>query len=93
MTVSLYVCHPAHLIINSDEIAKRLIENVEESELPLDILEEVEQAEKAVVLEREEALAEKLAEMKKCKKKLVDPLQFEMSIQAEDLSNHVLSFG
>ena len=31
--------------------------------------------------------------MRKRKKKLVDPLQFEMSIQAEDLSSYVPSFG
>lgn len=31
--------------------------------------------------------------MKKRKKKLVDPLQFEMSIQAEDLSGYVPAFG
>ena len=31
--------------------------------------------------------------MKKRKRKLVDPLQFEMSIQAEDLANYVPSFG
>lgn len=31
--------------------------------------------------------------MKKRKKKLVNPLQFEMSIQAEDLSNYVPAFG
>lgn len=78
---------------SSDEVAKKLTENIEESELPLDILEEVEQAEKDTVLEREEALAEKLAEMKKRKKKLVNPLQFEMSIQAEDLANYTPSFG
>ena len=31
--------------------------------------------------------------MKRRKKKLVDPLQFEMSIQAEDLAGYVPSFG
>ena len=31
--------------------------------------------------------------MKQRKRKLVDPLQFEMSIQAEDLSNYVPAFG
>jgi len=31
--------------------------------------------------------------MRRRKQKLVDPLQFEMSIQAEDLSNYVPSFG
>ena len=39
-----------------------------------------------------EALA-KLAEMRNRKQKLVDPLQFEMSIAAEDLSGYVPSFG
>lgn len=43
--------------------------------------------------EREEALAKKLAEMKRRKRKLVDPLQFEMSIQAEDLAGYVPAFG
>ncbi|MGY3766819.1 DEAD/DEAH box helicase [Vagococcus vulneris] len=87
------LCHPAHLITSSEEVAKKLTENVEDLEFPIDILEEVEQAEKDAVLEREEALAKQLSEMKKRKKKLVDPLQFEMSIQAEDLSNYVPSFG
>lgn len=31
--------------------------------------------------------------MKRRKKKLVDPLQFEMSIQAEDLAGYVPAFG
>ena len=31
--------------------------------------------------------------MKNRKRKLVDPLQFEMSIQAEDLANYVPAFG
>ena len=43
--------------------------------------------------QREEALAKQLAEMKRRKRKLVDPLQFEMSIQAEDLSGYVPTFG
>ena len=38
-------------------------------------------------------LAQKLAEMKRRKRKLVDPLQFEMSIQAEDLAGYVPAFG
>ena len=46
-----------------------------------------------MVAQREEALAKQLAEMKKRKKRLVDPLQFEMSIQAEDLSGYVPAFG
>ena len=87
------LCHPAHLITSSNEVAKKMTENIEDSELALDIMGQVEQAEKDVVLEREEALAKQLSEMKRRKKKLVDPLQFEMSIQAEDLSSYVPAFG
>ncbi len=47
---------------------------------------------KDVIAEREEALAKQLAEMRRRKQKL-DPLQFEMSIQAEDLTSYVPSFG
>ena len=42
---------------------------------------------------REEALAKQLREMRNRKRKLVDPLQFEMSIQAEDLAGYVPAFG
>ena len=51
------------------------------------------QAREDVVEAREEALAKQLQEMKNRKRKLVDPLQFELSIQAEDLSGYVPSFG
>ena len=58
---------------------------------------DLEQAERAasedVVAQREEALAKQLREMRSRKRKLVDPLQFEMSIQAEDLTSYVPSFG
>ena len=46
-----------------------------------------------MIAQREEALAKRLEEMKRRKKNLVDPLQFEMSIQAEDLSGYTPSFG
>ena len=46
-----------------------------------------------VQAQREEALKAQLEEMKTRKRKLVDPLQFEMSIQAEDLTGYTPSFG
>ena len=64
-----------------------------EAGMPVDIEEAEKTASEDVVAQREEALAKQLAEMKRRKKKLVDPLQFEMSIQAEDLSGYVPSFG
>ena len=58
-----------------------------------DLEEEERAAAEDVVAQREEALAKQLAEMRRRKRKLVDPLQFEMSIQAEDLAGYVPSFG
>lgn len=87
------LCRPAHLICQSDEVAKKMTQNLESSPYPIDIEEAESQAQSDVVAEREEALAKQLQEMRKRKKKLVDPLQFEMSIQAEDLSGYVPSFG
>lgn len=89
------LCRPAHLICESGEVAEKMTKNLEEcaGKGVFDIIEAEEVAETDVVRQREEALASKLAEMKKRKQKLVDPLQFEMSIQAEDLSSYVPSFG
>lgn len=89
------LCRPAHLICESGEVAAKMTENLEECAGAgmFDIIEEEEKAESDVVRQREEALAERLREMKTRKRKLVDPLQFEMSIQAEDLSSYVPSFG
>lgn len=88
------LCRPAHLICENEEVAQKMTEKLEENAgCPVDIEEVANEAESDVVAQREEALAKKLAEMKHRKKKLVDPLQFEMSIQAEDLSGYVPAFG
>jgi superfamily II DNA or RNA helicase len=87
------LCHPAHLIAESEEVAKKITENIEEAGMAVDLEEMEEVAKKDVIAEREEALAKQLEEMRKRKRKLVDPLQFEMSIQAEDLANYVPAFG
>ena len=87
------LCHPAHLICESPEVAAKMTKNVEDSGCQEDIVEAEQKASEDVIAEREEALAKKLSEMKKRKRALVDPLQFEMSIQAEDLANYVPTFG
>ena len=88
------LCHPANLICEDQEVAKKLTENLEkDAGMAVDLEEAEKTAAEDVVAQREEALAKQLAEMKRRKKKLVDPLQFEMSIQAEDLSGYVPSFG
>lgn len=87
------LCRPAHLIAETKEIADRMTANIAEAGCPVDLEQAEIQAESDCVVDRERALAEKLAEMKNRKRKLVDPLQFEMSIQAEDLANYIPAFG
>lgn len=70
-----------------------MTESAAEQGGPVDILEAAEQAESDVVQQREESLAKQLAEMKSRKRRLVDPLQFELSIQAEDLAGYTPAFG
>ena len=88
------LCHPANLICTDQEVAQKLTDNLAKDAGEAVDLEEAEQtASEDVVAQREESLAKQLAEQKRRKKKLVDPLQFEMSIQAEDLSGYVPAFG
>lgn len=89
------LCHPASLICSNPEVARKMTENLEDAAgmEPQDIEEAEEKALSDVQAQREEALAKLLAEQKRKKSRLVDPLQFEMSINAEDLSNYVPAFG
>lgn len=85
---------PAHLITDSQDVANRMVQmSTEQDGCAIDLEEAEQQATEDVVAERERALAEQLAEQRRKKKRLVDPLQFEMSINAEDLINYVPSFG
>lgn len=88
------LCRPAHLICQNEEVAQKMTENLaDEAGCAVDIEEAEKQASEDVVAQREEALAKQLKAMKTRKRKLVDPLQYEMSIQAEDLSSYVPAFG
>lgn len=93
MTDRHELCHPADLICTDDTVSKQMTANLEEAGCAMDLEEAEKTAAEDVVAQREEALAKQLAEMKRRKKKLVDPVQFEMSIQAEDLSGYVPAFG
>lgn len=87
------LCRPAHLIATNEDVARAMTETLQDAACPLDLEAVEKQASEDVVAQREEALAKQLAAMKQRKRKLVDPLQFEMSIQAEDLSSYVPAFG
>ncbi len=87
------LCHPAHLICENEEVAQKMTENIAEAGMAVDIEQAEQQASEDVVAQREQSLAKQLAEMRKRKRQLVDPLQFEMSIAAQDLSSYVPAFG
>lgn len=88
------LCRPAHLICESPEVADKMTDNLNDAPgKPMDLEEAEQQASQDVLIQREEALAKTLQEMRKRKRALVDPLQFEMSIAAEDLSGYVPAFG
>lgn len=87
------LCRPAHLVAEGEEVARAMTARLEAAGRPEDLEEVEREAAKDVVEERERRLAEELASMRRRKRRLVDPLQYEMSIMAEDLSGYVPSFG
>jgi len=87
MTGQHRLCEPASLVAKSDEERQRM------SRIDGDILESQEQVERDILAEREQALADKLAKMRKAKKKLVDVVQYELSIGNESLVNYEPKFA
>ena len=87
------LCRPSALISKDAVIAQMIDQQMSDEPDGIDLLEAEEQAEKDVLAEREEALARELAEMRQRKRKLVDPLQYAVSIAAEDLVGYVPTFA
>ena len=92
-TERLDLCHPADLVCEDREVAQKMTEEVNDKGAAVDLLEAQQQAESDVVAQREEALAKTLSEMRTRKRKLVDPLQYAMSIQDPGLTSYVPAFG
>ena len=93
MTERHDLCHPSSLIAKSEEVASKMDDKVTKSKDGVDLLETEDEAEKDIVREREESLAKELAEMKKRQRRLVDPIQYAVSISAEDLVNYEPTFA
>ena len=93
MTERHDLCRPSSIISKDAEIAKRIDEQLQDSAESIDLIDAEEQAERNVLQEREEALAKELTEMRMRKRKLVDPLQYALSIAAEDLVGYVPTFA
>lgn len=86
------LCRPSALIAKSEDLAKRIDKMVEEDPDDVDILDAEEQAEKDAVAEREENLRRQLEEQRHKKAKMVDPMQYAFSIDAEDLTDYEPTF-
>lgn len=93
MTERHDLCRPSALISKDETIAKKIDDRMMEDADGFDLIEAEEQAERDILAERESALAKQLAEMRGKKRKLVDPLQYALSIAAEDLTNYVPTFA
>ena len=93
MTERHELCHPASLICKDPEVARKMTKDLEEAAAPVDIQEAEETAAGEVQQDREAALAKELAAQRRKKKRLVDPLQYQMSIDAVDLSGYVPTFS
>ena len=93
MTDKHELCRPADLVCEDRTVARQMTDHLAETGCPEDIEQAAAQASEDVVAQREEALAKQLEEQRRKKAKLVDPLQYEMSIQAEDLAGYVPAFG
>lgn len=77
---------PAHLVCKNEELQTRIAEILAEDSKQSDLLEAEDKAEKDAQAEREESLRKALEQQRKKSMKLVDPLQFEMSIGQDHLS-------
>ena len=89
-TARHHLCRPGSLVAEND-LADRMANRDPGEEY--DLLEGAEEAERDATAEREQSLARKLDEMRHRKKKLVDPLQFSISICDTDLADYVPAFG
>ena len=87
------LCRPSALISRDEKIAQMIDRQMQADDDGIDLVEAEEQAERNVLAEREEALAKQLAEMRCRKRKLVDPIQYALSIAAEDLATYVPTFA
>lgn len=93
MTERHDLCRPSALISKDSKIAERIDKKVLDNEGGVDLISAEDEAERDAIKERAEALARELEAMKQRKRKLVDPIQYALSIAAEDLANYTPTFA
>ena len=87
------LCRPSSVISRDEELSKKIDEMVAQNGSGVDLLEAEEEAERNAVAEREASLARQLKEMRMRQGRLVDPIQYALSIAAEDLANYAPTFA
>ncbi len=87
------LCRPSCLVSKDDAEAVKVDKMIAETPYAVDLMEAEEQVERDAIAERERSLAKQLAEMRSRSRKLVDPLQFALSVAAEDLANYSPTFA
>lgn len=92
-TERLDLCRPSCLVSRDEAESKHIDRMIEEAPTAVDLMEAEEKAERNAIEERERTLATQLSEMRFRNRKLVDPLQFALSISAEDLAGYEPTFG
>lgn len=84
---------PSCLVCKDDAESAKVDKQIQENPAAVDLMEAEEKVERDAIAEREKSLAMQLAEMRSRKRKLVDPLQFALSIAAEDLADYSPTFA
>ena len=93
MTGRHELCRPASIVARSADVARKMTENIAADGGPVDLMEAESQGERDAQKEREDALAAELAAQRHKAAKLVDPLQYEISIMDVDLQSYEPMFA
>lgn len=95
MTERHELCRPSNLVSDSDAMARVMTKATETAGTDGMLLDDaaMDEAKREVVHEREKALAEELGKQRQKKARLVDPLQWAVSVNAEDLTDYEPGFG
>lgn len=86
------LCKASVLVAKNKQQEKKINEYFDSGK-EIDIVKAREEAERDIVAEREATLAREIAEKRNRKGKLIDPVQYSLSIKAEDLIDYEPQFG
>lgn len=85
------LCKPSVLVAQNQE-QEELINTYLEEDQEIDLTDALDRAKNDIITQRENSLAEKIERKRHRKTKLIDPVQYGLSIKAEDLINYTPQF-